>query len=588
MTTLKFTRTSQPQGPLILDATSSLAKDLVGVFNGSSRLQALDGKRNFTNVAGSSFNGRTATFDGASSYITSAYPATALVDACTIVAIVTPSAYPTLSICTPFASFETADQSRGSRCLGITTTGGLALGSQGSNGFNAMISGGIVAIGIPSVVIGSTPNGLTGNAWLNGVKVLSGTINSGNGLYGNGTPTQVLSVGRGFGVTAAAGSYGYFQGSVQLALVYNRVLSDAEVKSLSENPWQVFAPVERQIWVGINSTTASTGDLVAVETGADTANFTATSTATIYGSLGATEAGSDTLAFVGASLAQGALNSAETGADSSAITGTLLAQASLAASEIGADTVTLTGTLLAQASLAASETGADTSAIIGALLAQASLATSETGADTAAFTGSQQTISILSAIETGADSVTFTGLTLVQAAIAGVEGGFDTAALLGTALAQGALVSSELGSDTAAFTGSQQTTANLAATEIGTDTAGISGVAVTVGALGATEVGGDSAALSGKVYVVGILATLEVGGDTAVFTGGNPNVYVPSLRRMVSPARSSSLSASPYRGVPAFQSIARSVNFTSPSRAILLAPSPSRTVALTSPERSEV
>ena len=545
MTTLKFTRTSQPQGPLVIDSTSPLAKGLVGVFNGSSRLQALTGKNNFTNVAGSSFDGRTATFDGATSYLTSAYPTRATVDACTILAVVSPSAYPTLSICTPFASFETVDQSRGSRSLGITTTGGLSLGSQGSNGFGAMISGGTVPIGIPSVVIGSTPEGLTGNAWLNGVKVLSGTINSGNAVYGNGAPAQVLTVGRGFGVTTPAGSYGYFQGSVHLALVYNRVLSDAEVRALSSNPWQVFAPVERQIWVPITaSSTASTGNLVTTEAGSDLASFTATSVVTSYGSLSATESGADTSALTGTSAAQGVLTS--------------------------------------------TESGADTSALTGALFTQGSLTTSETGADTSAFTGGQQTIGILSATEAGADNVAFIGVTLAQASVTATESGSGTAALVGTVLVQGALASSELGSDTAAFTGSQQTTANLAATETGGDASTLSGVALAVGTLGAAESGLDSAALSGAVYIVGTLVALETGSDTPMFAGGNPNVYVPSLRRMTSPSRASNLSASPNRGVPAFQSIARSVNFTSSSRDILLAPSPSRTVALTSPERSEV
>ena len=567
MTTLKFTRTSQPQGPLVIDSTSPLAKGLVGVFNGSSRLQALTGKNNFTNVAGSSFDGRTATFDGATSYLTSAYPTRATVDACTILAVVSPSAYPTLSICTPFASFETVDQSRGSRSLGITTTGGLSLGSQGSNGFGAMISGGTVPIGIPSVVIGSTPEGLTGNAWLNGVKVLSGTINSGNAVYGNGAPAQVLTVGRGFGVTTPAGSYGYFQGSVHLALVYNRVLSDAEVRALSSNPWQVFAPVERQIWVPITaSSTASTGNLVTTEAGSDLASFTATSVVTSYGSLSATESGADTSALTGTSAAQGVLTSTESGADTSA----------------------LTGTSAAQGVLTSTESGADTSALTGALFTQGSLTTSETGADTSAFTGGQQTIGILSATEAGADNVAFIGVTLAQASVTATESGSGTAALVGTVLVQGALASSELGSDTAAFTGSQQTTANLAATETGGDASTLSGVALAVGTLGAAESGLDSAALSGAVYIVGTLVALETGSDTPMFAGGNPNVYVPSLRRMTSPSRASNLSASPNRGVPAFQSIARSVNFTSSSRDILLAPSPSRTVALTSPERSEV
>jgi hypothetical protein len=84
------------------------------------------------------------------------------------------------------------------------------------------------------------------------------------------------------------------------------------------------------------------------------------------------------------------------------------------------------------------------------------------------------------------------------------------------------------------------------------------------------------------------LAATEAGSDTAYMLGGNPFVYIPSLRRLVSPSRTSDFTNSPSRTVPTLTSIDRSVGLTSASRGILLETSPSRAATLLSPERSEV
>lgn len=38
-------------------------------------------------------------------------------------------------------------------------------------------------------------------------------------------------------------------GTQALSLLWSRALSDAEIKSISANPWQIFAPLQRRIWV---------------------------------------------------------------------------------------------------------------------------------------------------------------------------------------------------------------------------------------------------------------------------------------------------------------------------------------------------
>lgn len=55
--------------------------------------------------------------------------------------------------------------------------------------------------------------------------------------------TQPLYVG-------ASANYGnYFNGTIALAAVWGREMSHAEALSLSRNPWQIFQPIERRIWV---------------------------------------------------------------------------------------------------------------------------------------------------------------------------------------------------------------------------------------------------------------------------------------------------------------------------------------------------
>ena len=58
--------------------------------------------------------------------------------------------------------------------------------------------------------------------------------------------SESLTVGEDYSST-------YFMGRVYLAAVWNRALSSAEIKQLSANPWQLFAPTERRIWVPVTA-----------------------------------------------------------------------------------------------------------------------------------------------------------------------------------------------------------------------------------------------------------------------------------------------------------------------------------------------
>lgn len=95
----------------------------------------------------------------------------------------------------------------------------------------------IVGTGVANndYVVGAVFNGTTMSGWLNGKAVSPATITATSGTgklvamdYGPTVGSQWLGIG-------------------YLGLAYNRALSDAEMKSLSDNPWQVFQPPDKVI-----------------------------------------------------------------------------------------------------------------------------------------------------------------------------------------------------------------------------------------------------------------------------------------------------------------------------------------------------
>ena len=93
-------------------------------------------------------------------------------------------------------------------------------------------------------VFGVTQNGVLGsgatcNYYLNGVTPGS---SAGGGMANTVAAANALPV-------RFAGT----KEKVYLALAFNRVLSGAEIKSLSDNPWQIFAPLRRHLYVPATS-----------------------------------------------------------------------------------------------------------------------------------------------------------------------------------------------------------------------------------------------------------------------------------------------------------------------------------------------
>ena len=139
---------------------------------------------------------------------------------------------------------------------------------------------------------------LTHKIYKNGV--LLGSNSSGGISTAAGTP-QILANG----ASTQQGDHG-----IALHLAYDRALSDAEIKSLSDNPWQIFAPIARNIWVP----TAAAGGAYTLT--ADTANIAIAGAATTLTYVGnktlTADAGTVPIAGAAANLAFNRVLTADT------------------------------------------------------------------------------------------------------------------------------------------------------------------------------------------------------------------------------------------------------------------------------------
>lgn len=108
------------------------------------------------------------------------------------------------------------------------------------------------------IAISATKNGTTHRVGINGV-FSSGTIGNASTAFTNATLTR--QIGADLGDTAAA-----WNGYVDVVAGWDRALSVAEINALTDNPWQIFRPIQRRIWVPVAGggpvTHAATGALV--------------------------------------------------------------------------------------------------------------------------------------------------------------------------------------------------------------------------------------------------------------------------------------------------------------------------------------
>lgn len=370
---LRQPRTSQPQGPVGIDWSNPITRGLVYAWIPSTDTLTKSGAPTLTtNVKGVGL-----ATNGSSSYEFSNSAPTFSLDECSVTAILTPIAVANSS------SFAVCAGNSGNSnplfMLGQGATAGqLAFRTRDAAGTDLEVKA-------------------AAGAWANGVtSVASGTRSKSAALqrvYSNGSQIGASAVGTASATTFDRFAIGcllrssaalFWAGATSFVAIHNRALSAAEVKSLSDNPWQIFAPQSRQIWVPSDVTGAFFTSLIEAATAADASSIVAALSGT------ASEPGTatDTVNGVGAGSYTGTASESTTATDAtSEVFG-----ATGIASESGTATDAADRTLATFASVAESGTATDAASQIAAMSGTVAESTSATdsaaGAGAGAYNGS--------------------------------------------------------------------------------------------------------------------------------------------------------------------------------------------------------
>lgn len=129
-----------------------------------------------------------------------------------------------------------------------------AFGNWGNSGGLGAFSGGPVPT-VPRVAT-ITADGATARVYLDGVELQSGAYTPGTPDYDTANLRRVI-----FGLDRLGANTNT---NTFLALLWNRPLSVTEVKEVSANPWQIFAP--RSIWIPVSAGGGPTPVTAATET----------------------------------------------------------------------------------------------------------------------------------------------------------------------------------------------------------------------------------------------------------------------------------------------------------------------------------
>lgn len=251
-------------------------------------------------------------------------------------------------------------------------------------------------------------------------------VKSGTAQAAIGSHTMGPSIG-----SQSTGGTAKHSGTIEYVLVFNRALSDAEIRSISENPYQVLRPANDRLWLDVVAGGGGVTGTLAATDAQDAASVSGSASApSASGSLSASDA-QDIASFAGALIFSGSLSATDS-PDAATFAGTAYApgiSGTLAATD-APDTAAFSGALTFSGSLAASESP-DAATLAGAFGPSGALAATEpqdaatvaggyasgvTGAlsasepaDIASLSGSHGPAGSLSASEPQ-DSATFTGL----------------------------------------------------------------------------------------------------------------------------------------------------------------------------------
>ena len=282
-------------------------------------------------------------------------------------------------------------------------------------------------------------------------------VTSSNQFYVNGvaaTTTQVVDTSNtglpspaaplwlGDDVEFASGKR--LNGTIALHLHFSRVLTGAEIKSLSENPWQIFAPAARSIWVPVaaggdstitqadgTSTAGSLGGSATAATTPTQASGTSTA-ASIAASATAAAAvtqadGASTASTLGGSAVNAAvITQADAATTASTLTGAgLTAGASSITSAAGTSAEsTLAGSSVAASDVSAAggvSTGETLTGVAGTNIVAGSITPASGGTTASDFAASATAaaVAIAAAGASAAATLTSNGVMAVAGAMAG-------------------------------------------------------------------------------------------------------------------------------------------------------------------------
>lgn len=229
----------QPRGPVQIDWSNPITRGLVDALIPAD-LVTVRGARTSTaslvQAHGLAGRARVST-DGASAGVNDLYPTFGLIA-------------PPI---THFGVYRLTGTPGGARrFLGTeqAVSSGYSFAPNGTN-FRALVSGG-------------SPTVLTGSAVSTALKCDVHVINgSTQALYENG----VLTAGPSAYASYAVASVGYYVGAsantasagaeVYLSAVWSRELSAAEIRSLADNPWQIFQPIPARTWAMMTGAAAN-------------------------------------------------------------------------------------------------------------------------------------------------------------------------------------------------------------------------------------------------------------------------------------------------------------------------------------------
>lgn len=265
MSMRRTTRASQPQTPVGIDWSNPISRGLVWAFNGSQAKLPLVGVPGFTDtgtigespgVNGAGVSARGGPFNNRREVSSPQCSA---------------GSFTVFSVCEDSGTRSAARNPFDSDNNATTQQRVFQLGLTAAN-LPTMI--GFNTAGGPFIATGAASNSAAGVTSLAGVVeptsvrvYLNGNLSANQGK-GAGAMNVPLSTNK---LSVAGGFFGNpFGGVVLQALVFNRALSDAEIQALSANPWQIFAPIRKPIFIGA-STTVSTPVLTVGRPANDTA-----------------------------------------------------------------------------------------------------------------------------------------------------------------------------------------------------------------------------------------------------------------------------------------------------------------------------